>query len=136
MWVIEFQQRGLPHAHILVMLKASDAPKTADDYDKFVCAELPNKNVDRILHELVLKFHVHGPCGKRNPKAKCMGAENVDVVILNHSRRNQQFQKMECRLTDDEVQLMEARQPSFEEGSKMNFLLLTNGLQSIIQRCY
>lgn len=37
-YVIEFQKRGLPHAHMLLIL--GDAPRTPDEYDKYVCAEL------------------------------------------------------------------------------------------------
>jgi len=53
--VIEFQKRGLPHAHILVILQQSDKPITDDEYDKFVCAEMPNptctKSVPKPLSE-------------------------------------------------------------------------------------
>ena len=33
-YVIEFQKRGLPHAHILMMLAEEDKPRFAQDYDK------------------------------------------------------------------------------------------------------
>ena len=35
--VIEFQKRGLPHAHILLILANSYKPSEARDYDKLVC---------------------------------------------------------------------------------------------------
>ena len=31
LWVIEFQKRGLPHAHILLIRQHSDQPQTPDD---------------------------------------------------------------------------------------------------------
>jgi len=31
--VVEYQKRGLFHAHILLILKADDKPRCADDYD-------------------------------------------------------------------------------------------------------
>ncbi|XP_049293325.1 uncharacterized protein LOC125769003 isoform X1 [Anopheles funestus] len=34
--VIEFQKRGLPHAHILMILAEADKPQTPDSYDRFV----------------------------------------------------------------------------------------------------
>jgi len=37
--VVEYQKRGLPHAHILLILKVDDKPRCADDYDAIVCAE-------------------------------------------------------------------------------------------------
>ena len=37
--VVEYQKRGLFHAHILLILKVDDKPRCADDYDAIVCAE-------------------------------------------------------------------------------------------------
>ena len=42
MYVIEFQKRGLPHAHILLILEQQDKIKTIDDIDKIVSAEIPD----------------------------------------------------------------------------------------------
>ena len=39
--VVEFQKRGLPHVHILIILKQGDKSLTDDDYELFVCAEIP-----------------------------------------------------------------------------------------------
>jgi len=41
-WVIEFQKRGLPHCHILIMLDPRDKPVTIEDIDKITSAELPD----------------------------------------------------------------------------------------------
>src|SRR3989337_514772 len=41
--VIEFQKRGLPHAHILMILTPEDKPRTPEDFDKIVCAEFPDE---------------------------------------------------------------------------------------------
>ena len=38
---IEFQKRGLPHAHILVILKSESKLRSVDDYDMVVSAQLP-----------------------------------------------------------------------------------------------
>jgi hypothetical protein len=35
-WVIEFQKRGLPHAHILLILNEALKLRTAEDYDLMV----------------------------------------------------------------------------------------------------
>ncbi|OWZ01518.1 Helitron helicase [Phytophthora megakarya] len=40
--LIQFQKRGLPHAHILIILKDHWKPRNSSDYDKFVSAEIPN----------------------------------------------------------------------------------------------
>eukprot|EP00966_Prymnesium_polylepis_P010376 239317-Prymnesium_polylepis.1 len=39
--VIEFQKRGLPHAHILVILADEDRIRSADEIDDAVVAEIP-----------------------------------------------------------------------------------------------
>eukprot|EP00658_Telonema_sp_P-2_P018033 TRINITY_DN17051_c0_g1_i2.p2 TRINITY_DN17051_c0_g1~~TRINITY_DN17051_c0_g1_i2.p2 ORF type:complete len:285 (-),score=49.91 TRINITY_DN17051_c0_g1_i2:326-1180(-) len=39
--VIEFQKRGLPHAHILLILHQNDRLRTSDDIDACITAELP-----------------------------------------------------------------------------------------------
>ena len=41
LWVIEFQKRGLPHAHILVILNDDDRPSNSEDINKIVSAQLP-----------------------------------------------------------------------------------------------
>ena len=45
--VIEFQKRGLPHAHMLIILDAADRPSGAADIDRMVCAELPGAPLRR-----------------------------------------------------------------------------------------
>lgn len=71
-YVIEFQKRGLPHAHILLTLCSADQIETHADIDRVVCAEIPDINVDPLLHELVKKHMMHGPCGDLNPTSVCM----------------------------------------------------------------
>ena len=36
-YTIEFQKRGLQHAHILVILESQNKPKDPSEYDKIVC---------------------------------------------------------------------------------------------------
>src|SRR2546429_2100799 len=70
--VIEFQKRGLPHAHILMILAPEDKPKTPEDFDRLVCAEIPDQNEQPKLFETVSKCMVHGPCGDLDPDSPCM----------------------------------------------------------------
>ena len=60
--VIEFQKRGLPHLHLLIIVANGYKPLTPDIVDKFISAEIPDKERFPILHDLVLKYNVHGPC--------------------------------------------------------------------------
>ncbi|XP_056685898.1 uncharacterized protein [Spinacia oleracea] len=41
-YTIEFQKRGLPHAHILLFLNEEDKPRTSEDIDRIISAELPD----------------------------------------------------------------------------------------------
>jgi hypothetical protein len=70
--VIEWQKRGLPHAHILLILHSDDKPRGPDEYDRMVSAELPDKNAHPTLCEVVTRCMVHGPCGTINPHCTCM----------------------------------------------------------------
>ncbi|XP_012837300.1 PREDICTED: uncharacterized protein LOC105957872 [Erythranthe guttata] len=68
---IEFQKRGLPHAHILIWLHNEDKPKTSKDIDKIICAEIPDKVTDQKMYDLVEKYMIHGPCGLANENSPC-----------------------------------------------------------------
>lgn len=52
-YTIEFQKRGLPHAYILVWLKAGRENVCSNDIDKFVSAELPDRINDHEGYKLV-----------------------------------------------------------------------------------
>ncbi|CAL8991776.1 unnamed protein product [Prunus brigantina] len=71
-YVIEFQKRGLPHVHMLVVLDENDKLNNPDDYDQIVKAEIPNQHEEPQLYNVVLKHMIHGPRGIQNPKSPCM----------------------------------------------------------------
>ncbi|KAL5723595.1 DNA helicase [Ranunculus cassubicifolius] len=62
--VIEFQKRGLPHAHLLLILDHADKLHSPDDYDSVVRAEIPDKVAEPDLFRIVMRHMIHGPCGK------------------------------------------------------------------------
>ena len=43
-----------------------------DQFDKFVCAEIPDQNDYPELYNLVIKHMMHGPYGEKNKKNSCM----------------------------------------------------------------
>jgi len=45
MYVIEFQKRGLPHAHILLILEGQSKPRKSDDNDALVSAQNTQKRM-------------------------------------------------------------------------------------------
>ena len=70
--VVEFQKRGLPHAHILLILVPEDKVRSPEEIDKFVCAEIPDEVAEPELYEAVKNHMLHGPCGTVNPNMVCM----------------------------------------------------------------
>ena len=106
MWVREYQKRGLPHIHMEIWLAEEDAPKNPDDYDQFVVAEIPNKESDPILYEMVKKHMLHGPCGVLNPDCSCMFKEGKKIKECSkkypmpyskYTTQNQQMNKPQYR---------------------------------------
>ncbi|GBM01433.1 hypothetical protein AVEN_236247-1 [Araneus ventricosus] len=73
-YTIEFQKRGLPQAHILIVLRAANKFSTSEHIDKFVRADIPSSIENLRLHEIVTKCLMHGPCGIGNSGAPCMEA--------------------------------------------------------------
>ncbi|CAF3280715.1 unnamed protein product [Rotaria socialis] len=71
-YVIEHQKRGLPHAHCLFTLSDEDKIKTADDVDNIISAELPDRNAQSELYNIIITQNIHGPYGRLNPKSICM----------------------------------------------------------------
>ena len=71
-YVIEFQKRGLPHAHILLNVDRTCKLRSGDDVDQVISAEFPNEKEDPLLFELVKRHMVHGPCGSFDSSQSCM----------------------------------------------------------------
>jgi PIF1-like helicase/Helitron helicase-like domain at N-terminus len=71
-YVIEFQKRGLPHVHFLIILKHGCKITNPDQYDKIVSAEIPDQGKYPELHKLVVKHMMHGPCGPLRKSSPCM----------------------------------------------------------------
>ncbi|GFR11280.1 helitron_like_N domain-containing protein [Trichonephila clavata] len=69
MHTIEWQKRGLPHAHILVWLQETLHVHKVDD---FISTEIPNLEEDPELFNCITTQLVHGPCEVINPFSPCM----------------------------------------------------------------
>jgi Helitron helicase-like domain at N-terminus len=70
---IEFQIRGLPHMHLLVILSGKDKVYSdPDKEDNVVSAEIPNSVQYPRLHDLDRQQMIHGPCGCFDPLSPCM----------------------------------------------------------------
>ena len=67
---IEWQKRGLPHAHMIITLVSRDKPRTIEDINRLMCAQIPDKETQPLLYELVKQYQIHGPCFKRCKRKK------------------------------------------------------------------
>src|ERR1039457_669061 len=74
-YVVEFQKRGLPHAHILLILDKESQIRTAEDIDGIVSARIPNEKRFPRLNKTVTRDMMHGPCGQLNMKSVCMSED-------------------------------------------------------------
>ena len=60
-----------------------------DEVDKIISAEIPDKETDPELFDIVTKYMIHGPCGALNPNCVCM----------SQNRCTKDFPKEFCRET-------------------------------------
>ncbi len=90
--VIEFQKRGLPHCHMLLILAEEDKPREPEHMDRIVSCEIPDPIEHPRLHAIVQKTMLHGPCGHLNPTSPCMDGETVRTCTKG-------FPKELCRET-------------------------------------
>ena len=89
--------RGLPHVHCLIWLAE---PVHLDQMDKIVSAEIPDRQKDPLLYEIIVKNNMHGPCGekcmengkcsKNFPKPFCAETQSASDGYPAYRRRSPQ----------------------------------------------
>ena len=80
---IEYQKRGLPHAHILLFLGDGKPDYTKPEViDEVICAEFPDPSWDPqgALTRVITANMLHGPCGVHDPTSPCMLRKGVRDV--------------------------------------------------------
>ena len=97
-YVVEFQKRGLPHVHILLILHDNDKPISTEDYDKFVWAEIPNRTLYPRLFQTITTCMIHTctsncteghrQCSKGFPKPYQDQTQSNDDGYPLYRRRN------------------------------------------------
>ena len=78
-WRIEWQARGLPHVHLLVILV--NAIRSTRHIDSIVSAEIPNPELLPELYSIVQEFQIHTPCDN-DPESGCR--DNVKKTCKRH----------------------------------------------------
>ena len=94
MYTIEFQKRGLPHAHLLIFLHPSSKYPTPDDIDKVISAEIPCPISNHELHKCVQDHMIHGPCGMSNKSLPCLKNGNAHAYFQKNIKGQLPYQKM------------------------------------------
>lgn len=79
MYITKFQKRGLPHMHLLVILKNGYKINTPNQYDTYVQGEIPDSHTNPALHNVVLKHMLYGPCEENNKICPCMMNEKCKL---------------------------------------------------------
>ena len=70
---VEFQKRGLPHAHLLVILEKTPS---ITQYNKFVTAQIPpNSCRTTYLYQYIKKHMTHKKCGIHGPGITCLDTD-------------------------------------------------------------
>ncbi|EEY60735.1 helitron helicase-like protein [Phytophthora infestans T30-4] len=111
--VVEYQKRGLPHAHILLILRPEDKPTTKEDVDKLVSSELPDKEKYPELYDTVISNMLHGPCGQQNPSCPC----------IKNGRCSKKFPKALA----DETVMTPDKYPRYKRGRRPDGILCHKG---------
>uniref|UniRef100_A0A0A9DUN1 ATP-dependent DNA helicase n=1 Tax=Arundo donax TaxID=35708 RepID=A0A0A9DUN1_ARUDO len=70
-YVVEFQKRGLPHAHFLLIMQGRYKLTCPEQYDCLISAELPDEHKFPELYKMVVRHMMHGPCGVLNRACPC-----------------------------------------------------------------
>ena len=103
MYSVEWQKRGLPHAHILIWLRNKI---TSNEIDDVISAEIRDENVDKGLYDIVVKNIIHGPCGTLNENSPCMAKGRCTkqyprLLVSNTITGNDGYPQYRRRSTED-----------------------------------
>jgi hypothetical protein len=82
-YTVEYQKRGLPHIHLLVLLEKDAHFDTVKRIDQVICAEIPDPTVGPYaerLYDIVTRVLIYCPCGAENPSSPCMKIRNGGLI--------------------------------------------------------
>ena len=113
-WTIEYQKRGLPHMHLLLVLHSDDQYPTPEKIDEIIWAELPDPALDQNgeLSAVITSCMVHGPCGLLAPTSPCMQTQSGTTGICS-KHYPKEFQE-ETMVQDDGYPIYRRRNDGIE----------------------
>ena len=78
-----------------------DKPRSPEDIDTIVSAELPDRELFSELFETIVACMLHGPCGLQNTKSACMKEGRCSKGYPNQLPKLQQCQMISIQSTND-----------------------------------
>ncbi|KAG2481607.1 hypothetical protein PVAP13_J029060 [Panicum virgatum] len=94
---VEFQKRGLPHAHIIFWVSEDTSTPTAAFIDNFISAEILDPNEDPLLYILVAEHMIHGPWFPKSFQSETTIDKN-GFAVYKRPDNGRFVQKGQCRL--------------------------------------
>ncbi|CAG5059910.1 unnamed protein product [Parnassius apollo] len=95
-YATEFQKRGLPHMHLLIIMKPGDKIHQAEELDDLMSSEIP-QNDDLELRELVLKWMIHNPCERSYDLDVSRDRASQRVATENDEQRERRLKDLRQR---------------------------------------
>mgnify|MGYP004715271773 FL=1 len=102
-YVVEFQKRGLPHGHFLIILEVALKFYSTKSYDKIVSAEIPDRTTNRHLFSMVRKHMIHGHKIQITFVCKEIRRKDVEIIIQKHLLRQPFMETMCILFTEEEM---------------------------------
>jgi hypothetical protein len=106
---VEFQQRGLPHAHIVFRVAQPFAPRNPAVIDRIINAYSPNPRTHPNLFQKVKQYMMHTKCGENSTcwnllKGKCGSYFPRDFSENTVIHENGRVEYKRPQLTEEEAQ--------------------------------
>jgi hypothetical protein len=81
--------------HFILFLQSDYKLRSPDAVDSLLSSEIPDPEVDPVLHEMVMKYMIHTPCGSANdnPNALCINNECCSKSFLKQFQEQTSINK-------------------------------------------